>query len=375
MSIRLTIKALFAIGLVIFSTSAIAGLALAAEHKGTASMSDDKALSDKLTLTISGVTAPATGKAYEGWLLSGDFKTPLSVGVIKVAADGSVSHTYTSVTKENLIGKYSTFAISVEPSPDTDPAPSGTYAYTSTIPTAGMTHVRHIVSEWAAAPGKVGFAEGARKQLAVAQAHAALSLARVAASDLAGAQTHAQHVVNILEGSKGTNFNEAAGNPGDGFGVLVYGALAVQHAGFAATAAPTYAPITSGATMVKDSMGNVIDWGGKARDQALLATKSSSLTDIQLWMNNVANLLKLAQDGVDADADGVVAGVKGEGGAQVAYWQGQLMATYEVMAGAPKFPVVGDTSVPMVFMGALMAGAALVVLGGTLLLWSRTRRA
>lgn len=56
-------------------------------------------------------------------------------------------------------------------------------------------------------------------QIGHAATHAEFSLN---SSDLAGRQRHAHHVVNIIEGAAGPNFDASWGNPGDGHGAVVY---------------------------------------------------------------------------------------------------------------------------------------------------------
>lgn len=62
-------------------------------------------------------------------------------------------------------------------------------------------------------------------QIRVAITHATFSLDQ---NQLGPRQTHAHHVVNILQGAAGPNFDASKGNPGDGHGALNYAAEAVR---------------------------------------------------------------------------------------------------------------------------------------------------
>jgi hypothetical protein len=67
---------------------------------GNAVVWDDVASSDAITYAITGVTAPAAGTSYEGWVKMGS--TVKSTGVMTVAVDGSISHSLES-SKQLLI--------------------------------------------------------------------------------------------------------------------------------------------------------------------------------------------------------------------------------------------------------------------------------
>lgn len=63
------------------------------------------------------------------------------------------------------------------------------------------------------------------EQIRVAITHATFSLN---SDELGPRLTHAHHVVNILEGAMGPNFDGSKGNPGDGYGALNYAADAAK---------------------------------------------------------------------------------------------------------------------------------------------------
>ena len=63
------------------------------------------------------------------------------------------------------------------------------------------------------------------EQIRVAVSHATFSLN---SGDLGSRLTHTHHVVNILEGAMGANFDASKGNPGDGYGALNYALDAAQ---------------------------------------------------------------------------------------------------------------------------------------------------
>ncbi|MBI2872737.1 MAG: hypothetical protein HYY00_06070 [Chloroflexi bacterium] len=335
--------------------------------EGTIVFRDAKALSDSLAIDLVDVPAPAAGTQYEGWLLEG--ATKLSIGELqRQVVQGGIVFTYVEPASGNLAAKYSGFQITIKP--------SGDVAYSDTIPAAGMAHVRHLLSAWDTNPDKKGIAVGLRQQTALAMTHAQLA---AKATTLADVKQHAEHVVNIIEGSKGANFGDKDGNgtvenPGDGRGVLGYADDAIAHAGLTAKAVPDRALIVGNSKRVIDSATNVKDWAGGARDNALLAIQQTNLSLATIFISNAAQSLTWAATGRDADGSGVIDGIPGEGGAQTAYTSAQDMGSFSLKKGKeglPTTPVTGDLAVPQLALYALLAGAALTTLG---LLMLRRRR-
>ena len=74
-----------------------------------------------LRLESSGLEDLGPGWVYEGWLIEGGM--PISTGTFTVAADGAVSQMYFTA-EVNDMNQIDAFVLSIEPSPDSDPAPS-----------------------------------------------------------------------------------------------------------------------------------------------------------------------------------------------------------------------------------------------------------
>jgi len=336
----------------VFSTF---GYVLAATGTGTLAITDSAASSDTLTLTMSKVSAPPAGKAYEGWLVSDDGKKLTNIGVIKVGADGSVNQTFTSPTKENLIGLYKRLAITEEPTTGTAAKPSKTVAFSHTIPSAAATHIRHIVYQWDGSPGKKGFAVGMKEQGKLAETHARLALADAKAGNLAGAKTHAEHIVNIIEGSKGKNYGDLnkdgkIDNPGDGIGVLVYATDADKHAGFASTGLAATTLVVLNSKTVNTEYVAATEQFSKARDQALQVLLQPSALAAEVLSTTMV--------------DSASRGVKN---ADALYVAAQKMATYEIAPAKPgELPETGD-EVTLILLAAITGGLILIGTGSLIL--------
>ena len=283
---------------------------------------------------------------------------------------------------ENIFDNFDKFVVTIEPLFDDNPGPSGVFAAKAGIPAGGFVHIGHLLVSWKGNPvytsgfyaGKnipKGIAVGLREQTLVALTHARLSLG---GDDLANRKLHACHVVNIIEGTGGTNFDGSCGNPGDGFGVLAYAADTAKHANLAGGAAPADRVITGHGKEVVASANQVDDWATQARNLAVRATKTTSVDAATLAMEGAEGLLVKSWNGFDADKDGTIERITGEGGAKQAYWASQDMGTFLLIPTAVDDPSVGDANVPRAAMISLLAGAFLLLVGGFILRRSRSRR-
>jgi LPXTG-motif cell wall-anchored protein len=295
------------------------------------------------------------------------------VGELTVSSGGVINKTYASADGSNLLKTYHAFAIS---SSATAPAPG---LYADFVPTGAFTHVGHQMVAFPSTPTNKGLAVGMREQAQIALDHANFAKA---ATTLSLKQLHLQHIINLVEGSKGVNFKVAAGDPSDGFGVLVYASTAITHAGLAKAAAPTDATVVAFSDGLVAATNNVVTAVTTARNNALQGLAETSLgLVLDLAINNaVANLTK-AVDGTDADGDGVAGSTAAEGGTKRAYVTAQDIGSLVLVKGAilpvpiptatPRPPRTGDVDTGSAALGVVLAGLALMVAGAFLLLRRR----
>ena len=325
---------------------------------GTAMIGESETgASDMLTVTLNSLPGAGEGNAYEGWLASADGSTLLSVGVMEADDGGNVSHSYTHPDGMNLATSYSQFLVTIEPSPDTDAAPSGNIVYYDVIPEDGLMYVNALLDSEAGATVNT-----------VVQTMLAVTHARLAteSKNLEDVQAHAAHVINIIEGSEGDNFDAAHANPGDGMGIAAHANAASTQAQGAATAFPTHPNFHTYSGQVVSSTNNVTSWATMARDHALQAKTSSDMVTARAYAANAHTLAERALNGMDKDSDGTVSARQGEGGAMQSHVAAQSMASYNAMIGAGP-PETGDVNFMYLALIALGVGAVLIVGGGAVL--------
>jgi LPXTG-motif cell wall-anchored protein len=372
------------------------GVAMGQGDHGTVRIMDTgDGLSNAANIMFDDAPSLAPNQAYEGWFVNvgpdGPVSPPVSAGILVPDANGNINQGFVQSganAGENLLGAFNTFIISVEPIPDPDAGPSADKPYAHTIPAGALAHIRHVVYSWMGNPVYTsgfyagqdlpkGIVVGLREQTNTALTHANLS---VGSGTIGGIKTHACRVINILEGTGGDNFDGSCGNPGDGFGALNY-AVDMKHAGFAAGAAPDDNVVVRHGKEAVDSANQSTAWAVDARDQALLALGSTDTAAARLFISNAQESLRKALMGFDADGDGVVERITGEGGAWQAYGASQDMGTFTLTATAVvdeedppiKLPAAGDSNVPTLALAALMLGALLLVGGGVIFRVSRRR--
>ena len=357
------IRILMALAVVLLvPTDSVHTAEAAVQGTGTAVIHDDGALSDAITYSMAGVIPPASGKEYVGWLVSDDGSVKLSTGPMVVQGDGSLSHTFDSTsnryTGENLVHNYSKAMITEELAGSDPNAPAGLVVFSHEVPSSAMAHIRHLLSDWP--PGTlVGILTNLKQQLDVAITHANLALNSTTLNDVF---LHTHHAINIIEGPSGANYDASFGDPGDGQGVFLH-AMDRKHSGFAASAAPGDTVINTRANLVEVSGQHTAGQSTVARDVAVNDVLTQ--TDISLaksfvgpGANTVLGYLDSARIGGDADGDGAINLIAGEGGAQQAYIEAQLMATYTLEFDPSYYVAVPGVTTWSVLILALLLGLA-----------------
>ena len=315
---------------------------------GSITFRDKNALSDSVKITLEQVPRPTAGKSLEGWLLGKD-GSKISVGILTLTPTTATNQTYVDPNGANLLSKYWGFAVSEEPIPDPDPATPGPILYADSIPPGAFTHMGHLLVAWNPNPDAKGIVVGLREQAAVALRHA--ELARDSA-DLATKQLHSHHVINILQGSGGDNFDASFGNPGDGIGVAKYVTDTITHANLAKDAASDNKTVTDNADLVITAAGIVGTRSSQGINNALnLVAASVDDDSVRVYLENMIIALESAVTE-----------------SKTAYTSSQDMGLFDLFRDPELgLPATGDQLVSTVALTALLAGFAFVAAGGGLI--------
>lgn len=307
------------------------------QPSGTAAFRDDKGRSDQVEVHVIVDTPPPAGQALFAFLSTLDGSATQALGELKI--DGTnATGTFSSPDGSNLAARFNRFVISQAPA-GSQPGQPGQPVFEGVLPGQASQFLTQLLASGPGLPSQQGYVTGIRLQTDELQRHAGFVAKAQQVGDLAGVKRHAEHVYNLIAGSLDPKFGDLNGdgrsqNPGDGFGLLQNGTQAgyLRAAGDAATAAKD-APDASDSVKAHSEhvlvcAQNMQEWSVEARD---LALQLAQLTDVQAAATPAARLSELSgwiQRGDDANGDGEIAPVPGEGGGIVAYEHAQFMSGF-----------------------------------------------
>lgn len=174
-------------------------------------------------LLMEAVESLESGFTYEGWLIpeEGD---PVSIGLlngneIAFEAEG-----------DPLLLAYKGVGLSLEPENDTDPAVNGAFMYTAMVDEALLNHARALYKHTfnRGASFQDALLQGIVSQARQYDSHLGFSVDSINNSNLPGAKSHGEHMINIASGIEDTaNYGDWNGdgrveNPGDNVGLETY---------------------------------------------------------------------------------------------------------------------------------------------------------
>jgi plastocyanin len=306
---------------------------------GTAAFRDDKARSDQIVLAVKLDSTPPANQSLVAFLTTIDNSASQNIGELKLDEQGGAQLSYSAPDGQNLAARFNRFVISQEPTGSNPPKPAGTIVFEGQLPGQAFQFLNQLLANGPGLPAQQGYVTGLRLQTDELLRHAQFVADAQTHGDLAGAKRHAEHVYNLIAGSRDPRFGDLNGdgrsqNPGDGFGLLQNGDqsgyIKATDAAAAAALAATDATdaIKAHSEHVRITAANMQGWATEARDLALAL---ASAGDVAAAKDQAARLLTLSQWinlGDDANGDGQIAPIPGEGGGIVAYEHAQFMAGF-----------------------------------------------
>jgi len=300
---------------------------------GILAFRDHLAPADSVVLLLSGAEPVPAAMELHAWLTA-DENQVLDLGTITPNEDGSVSFFYQDPSGENLMNLYSGVQVSLEPSPDEDPAP-GEILYSGGQPAAAYGQIRLITAQ-AETPTGVGYGLGARLQAEELVRHAQYVQLSLDLANFADVQRHAEHIVNILEGQNGEHFGDlddifGAQNPGDGFGVIPYIHAMKETATRGGQSEGATRAIQTHAEHVNIASDSALMSAEAVLEAALGLLEATNFDDMRPLVETINSQSERLLLGADADGDGIVA--LSEGGIFLAYQHAQYMGAVGIIAG------------------------------------------
>jgi serine/threonine protein kinase len=320
------------------------------EPVGLLRFQDGTAIADQVTISTASMALPPQGSQYEAWLIEDDGEQRFSIGTITFDAENRGSLTFVNREGQNLIGKYHGLEISLEPSPDNSPSPSGDVAFSVTLPPDGFTHVRHLLFLYGATPNQVGLIQGLDATTSLINESAETLLTAFEAGDEANVRLHAEEMLNAIVGNesvdhKDWNLDGAVNDQGDGFGLLLNGENegyiqgTFSHAGFAAEAGDATENMRVHGEHVQNATDNIGVWTPQLRDQLIAILGSAFNAEMESPVRQAVSLANQIQNGVDINGNENIEPIPGEGGVRTAYEHAYYMADISIFPDAVETPV------------------------------------
>ena len=157
---------------------------------------------DEVTVTALGMPVPAQGQQYEAWLIGQSSESRRSLGRLIVDASGKGTLSFIDSQGRNLLERYDTLELTLEPEPDPNPNPSNEIAFRVTLPGDALMHVRHLLVAFEDTPDHIGLVNGLLNNTIVLDNLARDMLAAQGKADQASLRQDAESMLNLLVGSQ-----------------------------------------------------------------------------------------------------------------------------------------------------------------------------
>ncbi|HEX5809069.1 MAG TPA: anti-sigma factor, partial [Anaerolineales bacterium] len=319
------------------------------------------ALVDQISLVAEAILAPPEGNQYEVWLVNGNQR--ISVGILKVDANGKGILTFKQEQGANLLSLYNAVEVTIEPNPDPSARTTGIIAYSFTLPADGLTHVRYLLSSFPTTPDQKALVEGLFTSVQAIDELANEMQDALEAGDNERVLEMTESIHSIIVGNQSPNYQDLNNNgevddPGDGFGLLLNGRnlgylpAVYSEAEATVSSAGASQPMLTHGQGLKTSVENLALWTPELQNLVTSILNSPSGSDVKQSVAEVAALADKMLNGIDVDQDGAITPRSGESGAQVAYSEAYHMADMPLQAvgilnlgtGTPTFITVPQTS-------------------------------
>jgi hypothetical protein len=314
----------------------------ASNANGTVSFSDSQSgsgHSNVVVIQVRGLAAPPAGSQYNAWIVDTQSENTTGLGTLTRNSDGTYTDKFPG-NQQNLLSLGNKVEVTLEKGAAT--VPTGQVILSSTFPPKAFIHIRHLLVSFPNTPGKIGLLVGLVDQAQKLSSASQLLQSISASQNSTAIKCAAQSIIDIAEGSQGPNYQPLANQcafeniaeVGDGYGLLGTGGYIANgkaHAGFAATQPDTTINIRVHAGHVAICLENMKGWITTIDQDALALLNNPSNTG---KIQEIVTLANHAYNGFDANGDGTIDPIPGEGGAVTAYYHGQLMAALVLAPGS-----------------------------------------
>ncbi|MBZ0289096.1 MAG: hypothetical protein K8I30_15865, partial [Anaerolineae bacterium] len=319
---------------------------------GRLSFSTTKILGDTVTLQVQNLTPLPGGRVYAAWLKNTTDNTFLRLGTVTVDASGSgVLPPYVDAGGRTLPTLFNAIALTYESQPAESPN-GQQIAYEATLPVElsgaltqifitspdGLSSEAVSSSTYEGAPSAggptVGLLASALAEADKASQHAGLAQR---STNIGGLHTHAEHTVNILNGTKEDyNGNGTGENPGFGVGIPKFVDLMEAQLDAAANAPGVSSIVQANLEVIRVCLEN-----SRMRGEQIVALEQEFLAadDLAAVAQKAIESTQIASqliNGLDANGNGQIEAYEGECGLLQVTTYGLLTSTMNLSEVKPE---------------------------------------
>ncbi len=325
---------------------------------GSVSFQDFNAIMDKAAISIGGLPAPQASAHYEVWFLASQDGTRRKAGVLNMDASDQGQLAFIHPQRENILSLYDQVEVTLEANNDPNPnEPSDNVIASSVFPPLALVHVRYLLTSFHGAPGDIALIHGLWRSVdgvdnAIIELQQALEK-----GDEALVRTKNEEIINQLVGSanitlhRDWNENGTVDDASEGFGVLPNGEggelgyipVTIRHTVFAAEAADATENIRLRSSQVVTCIENMKVWSEQLLELALKLQETpfgAPMRPIVLEMKTLSSQILF---GIDANGNGLIEAIPGEGGGDTAYAYAYFMAEMPLFPGRNRTPPPAQT--------------------------------
>jgi hypothetical protein len=319
---------------------------------GVLRFQDGAAIADQITVNAK-LANPPESSQYEVWLIDNNGEQSRSIGVLAVDNNGTYGLTFVDPQSRNLLANYSHMEITVEPSPDNSPNPSGEVAYSSGISRGALTHIRHLMVATDETPNQIGMIDGLKSNTILINQNAEAMLAAYEEGRQKDVRNNAEVIINLIVGNQDSSHldwdaNGSIDDPGDGYGILVNGDQTGyvggthHHSSYSAEAEDSTPNIRLHNGHVEICIHNIEEWAIELRDISKRIAQAPDGANIEADVRTAVTLADKILNGLDTNGNELIEPIAGEGGALTAYQHAYYMADMPIMPGKDQMPPTSE---------------------------------
>ncbi|NWG08603.1 MAG: protein kinase [Chloroflexi bacterium] len=319
------------------------------EPVGVLRFQSGAALMDQVTVSAS-LDLPPENTQYEVWLINDERESRRSIGVLTQNEARQFTLTFVDPQNGNLLADANRMEITIEPKPDDSPNSSRNVAYSSSLPSGSLGHIRHLMVATDETPNQIAVSVGLIETIELINQSTKSMSEAYAAGDRAGMRSHAEAVINLIVGKDDPQLyldwdgNGTISDPGDGYGLLINGEQAgyldgmIHHASYSADATGATNLIRIHAGHVEICIQNLETWSPELRDIAIRIARSTDEQNIEADLAQASALADQLMNGIDINGNESIDPITGEGGALTAVQHAEYMSDMSILPGENRIP-------------------------------------